>query len=805
MNFSVWSAPTNGQQIATSINLAPVSVSNGLFAVTLDFGPGVFNGGAQWLEIDVATNGGQAVALTPREQFTPTPYAIMAESASNLVGAISSGQLPASVLTNNDPGVIFPGLTLNGPLTLPSTGSSPDRIFSGGGLLLDADANGNLFLGQPAGNLVLTGMQNTGEGMDTLINDSTGTGNTASGYQSMQFNTTGVYNTAVGLRSLYSGTSGTYNTGLGLRALYSNNVSSFNTGAGALTLYNNVNGSNNIAVGFGAGSNILGSSNIDIGNAGASADNNIIRIGTGQTQAFIAGAINGNGAGLTNLAASNLVGALGPGQLPAGLITNGAGGVALNGAFSGNGGGLTNLTTSNLIGLLTLAQLPPGLITNGNGGVTLAGTFGGDGSGLTNLAASNLNGALAFGQLPPGVLVNNSTNVNLAGNFSGNGAGLANVAASNLSGALSLAQLPGGIITNSNTALVYLTGAFSGDGSGLTNLAASNINGAIAPGQLPAGVLVNNSTNVTLTGSFSGSGAGLSNLAVWQLSSGVSIGAASGNWISSNGAAYGFIGGGLGNSIVSGAAEAFIGGGDFNTNGGNYAAIAGGSDNLTAGNNATVPGGYNNQALGNGSFAAGQFATASNNGSFVWGDGTRAVSDPASNTFVASATGGFYFETSGTSKVSIATNGALSAPVLTITGGSDVAEPFQISGETIEAGVVVIIDDQHPGHLKLSDRPYDTRVAGVISGANGIHPGIQMQQQGLLEGGQNVALTGRVYVRAETSNGAIRPGDLLTTSALPGYAMKVTDHQRAQGAILGKAMTGLSQDKGMVLVLVTLQ
>ena len=69
----------------------------------------------------------------------------------------------------------------------------------------------------------------------------------------------------------------------------------------------------------------------------------------------------------------------------------------------------------------------------------------------------------------------------------------------------------------------------------------------------------------------------------------------------------------------------------------------------------------------------------------------------------------------------------------------------------------------------------------------------------------DVALTGRVYVLADASNGAIHPGDLLTTSRTPGHAMKVTDHTRGQGAILGKAMTGLSKGKGMVLVLVTLQ
>jgi hypothetical protein len=96
-------------------------------------------------------------------------------------------------------------------------------------------------------------------------------------------------------------------------------------------------------------------------------------------------------------------------------------------------------------------------------------------------------------------------------------------------------------------------------------------------------------------------------------------------------------------------------------------------------------------------------------------------------------------------------------------------------------------------------------VAGVVSGANGIHPGIQMHQEGMLEGGKNVALSGRVYVQADATNGPIKPGDLLTTSSTPGCAMRVTDHLRAQGAILGKAMTGLSEGKGMVLVLVTLQ
>jgi hypothetical protein len=128
-----------------------------------------------------------------------------------------------------------------------------------------------------------------------------------------------------------------------------------------------------------------------------------------------------------------------------------------------------------------------------------------------------------------------------------------------------------------------------------------------------------------------------------------------------------------------------------------------------------------------------------------------------------------------------------------------------MAGADIPKGAVVVIDDEQPGRLKLSARAYDTRVAGIISGAGGVQPGITLSQQGVLEGGQNVALSGRVYVQADATESPIKPGDLLTTSATPGHAMKVRDHAQAQGAILGKAMSHLDEGKGLVLVLVTLQ
>jgi len=146
-----------------------------------------------------------------------------------------------------------------------------------------------------------------------------------------------------------------------------------------------------------------------------------------------------------------------------------------------------------------------------------------------------------------------------------------------------------------------------------------------------------------------------------------------------------------------------------------------------------------------------------------------------------------------------------SVRVLTIRGGADLAEPFAMSHSGVEPGSVVVIDEDHPGKLRRSTHAYDKKAAGIVSGANGIRPGISMVQEDKLEAGENVALSGRVYVHADAAYGAIKPGDLLTTSDTPGHAMKVTAHDQAQGAILGKAMSELKTGKGLVLVLVTLQ
>lgn len=149
------------------------------------------------------------------------------------------------------------------------------------------------------------------------------------------------------------------------------------------------------------------------------------------------------------------------------------------------------------------------------------------------------------------------------------------------------------------------------------------------------------------------------------------------------------------------------------------------------------------------------------------------------------------------------TSGVVSVDVLEVRGGADLVEPFATDGG-IEPGTVMSIDPTRPGRLVPSAAAYDSKVAGVASGAGGVNPGLTLSQAEVLEGDTKVALAGRVYVRATSEGGEIRPGDLLTTSSTSGRAMRVDDPARAHGAVIGKAMTELDPDTGLVLVLVNL-
>src|SRR5438105_1588475 len=78
LQCSVYDAASLGNQIGSAVTNLAVTVSNGLFTVSLDFGPNIFTGNACWLAIGVRSNGVAAnfTPLDPRQPLTPTPNAL---------------------------------------------------------------------------------------------------------------------------------------------------------------------------------------------------------------------------------------------------------------------------------------------------------------------------------------------------------------------------------------------------------------------------------------------------------------------------------------------------------------------------------------------------------------------------------------------------------------------------------------------------------------------------------------------------------------------------------------------------------
>jgi hypothetical protein len=102
LTFGLFNASSSGSQVGNTLTNSATGVTNGLFNITLDFGTGVFTGDARWLEIAARTNGAALfTTLAPRQQLLPTPYAIMANSASNLLGTLPTAQLGAGTANIN--------------------------------------------------------------------------------------------------------------------------------------------------------------------------------------------------------------------------------------------------------------------------------------------------------------------------------------------------------------------------------------------------------------------------------------------------------------------------------------------------------------------------------------------------------------------------------------------------------------------------------------------------------------------------------------------------------------------------------
>ncbi|HKU88937.1 MAG TPA: hypothetical protein VJP84_04050 [Steroidobacteraceae bacterium] len=135
---------------------------------------------------------------------------------------------------------------------------------------------------------------------------------------------------------------------------------------------------------------------------------------------------------------------------------------------------------------------------------------------------------------------------------------------------------------------------------------------------------------------------------------------------------------------------------------------------------------------------------------------------------------------------------------------ADCAEDFDVIDLGLaEPGSVMVIGDD--GVLHPCATAYDKRVAGVISGAGQYKPGLILDKQAGVADRSPVALLGKVCCKVTADAGAIEIGDLLTTSAVPGHAMKASDAARAFGAVIGKALRPLRAGSGLIPILIALQ
>jgi hypothetical protein len=212
------------------------------------------------------------------------------------------GLLPRAQAVNPPPDGGYPGFnTAEGQKALDSlTTGIWNTAIGGFSLKSNTDGSYNTAVGTAA-LLFNVGNQNTGAGtLNTaigaaaLLSNTTGRENTAVGTDALLSNTSGLYNTALGVFTLQSNHAGLSNTAAGHQALHSNDSSgnglgSHNSAFGAFALVDNTNGEANSAFGTGAMEfNQTGLDNVAVGTdaleLGRGSNNTALGFGAGLNQ-----------------------------------------------------------------------------------------------------------------------------------------------------------------------------------------------------------------------------------------------------------------------------------------------------------------------------------------------------------------------------------------------------------------------------------------------------------------------------------------------------------------------------------------
>ncbi|MBI4273020.1 hypothetical protein HY621_04180 [Candidatus Uhrbacteria bacterium] len=149
---------------------------------------------------------------------------------------------------------------------------------------------------------------------------------------------------------------------------------------------------------------------------------------------------------------------------------------------------------------------------------------------------------------------------------------------------------------------------------------------------------------------------------------------------------------------------------------------------------------------------------------------------------------------------------ALASDLATDRIGLDIAELYE-ADEKVEVGDVIVTSDKER-RVKKSTRAYQEGILGIVSGS----PAIVFEGSDVIAGSKPnrfkkgikppIALAGRVPVKVSLENGEINPGDYLTSSSVPGVAMKATEPGSTLGVALEKY--DIRKKENTVLVLVNI-
>ncbi len=144
----------------------------------------------------------------------------------------------------------------------------------------------------------------------------------------------------------------------------------------------------------------------------------------------------------------------------------------------------------------------------------------------------------------------------------------------------------------------------------------------------------------------------------------------------------------------------------------------------------------------------------------------------------------------------------------TQTGGADVAEFFEVEGarDAYEPGDVMVISRSSDRKVEKSSTPYSSLVSGVYA----TKPGVLLTERNAVEDQLDdmvpMGVIGVIPTKVCLEGGAIRRGDMLVTSSLPGVAMKADPDKVKVGQVLGKALQDYDgQSIGKIKVLVSVK